>query len=229
MNCVILQPSYIPWRGYFHQILKSDLFILYDDVQYDKRGWRNRNRIKTARGPQWLTIPVHSKGAQVQHIAINEIRICWDQPWNKDHWNTISLAYRKAPFFDQYAPLVEEFYLRRDEFLADFVIHQTIVLARLLGIEHTTFIRSSSLSGIIGAKTERLINILQNAGADHYISGPAAQDYIEAEKFEQAGISLEYMQYDYPEYPQLYPPFEPQVSILDLLFMTGPNTLRFIE
>lgn len=228
MNCVILQPSYIPWRGYFHQIAKADLFIFYDDVQYDKRGWRNRNRIKTAQGAQWLSIPVYNRGAQTEHIPIHEIQICWDRPWNQEHWNALQLAYRKAPFFAQYAERIAAIYQEHPASLADFTISSTISLARELGIHHTRFLRSSELTGISGAKTDRLVNILKHVEATHYISGPSARDYIEPEKFAQAGITLEYMQYDYPDYPQLYPPFDPQVSILDLLFMTGSQAMQYI-
>jgi WbqC-like protein len=218
MNVVILQPSYIPWRGYFDQIGRADLFVFYDDVQYDKRGWRNRNQIKTPRGRQWLTVPVYSRGAQTQNIPIHQIRIVWENPWNEIHLKAIQQSYSKAPHFDRYRSLLETFYRRRDEFLADFTINFTIALARELGNTQTRFLRSSEIAGINGQKTERLIQILQAVGATHYISGPAAQDYIE----------LEYMQYKYPEYPQLYPPFDPQVSILDLLFMTGPGAPQYI-
>lgn len=228
MNVVILQPSYIPWRGYFDQIRRADLFIFYDDVQYDKRGWRNRNQIKTPQGKKWLTIPVHSRGAQVERIPIHQIRISWETDWRKDHFSTLWHNYRKAPFFDQFAPLLQTFYRRCDSFLADFTIDLTIALARELGIHHTRFMRSSELTGITGEKTDRLIQILQAVGATHYLSGPSARSYIEPEKFDQAGISLEYMEYRYPEYPQLYPPYDPFVSILDLLFMTGPNALSYI-
>ena len=117
---------------------------------------------------------------------------------------------------------------RHDEFLADFTIDFTIALARELGNEHTRFLRSSELAGIDGQKTDRLIQILQVVDATHYISGPSARDYIEKEKFESAGIGLEYMEYNYPEYLQLYPPFDPHVSILDLLFMTGPEAPNYI-
>ena len=228
MNVVILQPSYIPWRGVFDQIEQADLFIFYDDVQYDKRGWRNRNQIKTPHGKQWLTIPVHSRGAQTQNIPINQIRIVWENPWSEAHGKAIQQAYSKAPYFDRYQALVEMFYQRRDEFLADFTIAFTVALARELGNTHTRFLRSSQIDGITGQKTDRLIQILQAVGATHYISGPSAQDYIEREKFEEAGITLRYMQYNYPEYPQLYPPFDPQVSILDLLFMTGSEAPSYI-
>ena len=228
MNVVILQPSYIPWRGFFHQVASADLFVFYDDVQYDKRGWRNRNRIKTPAGPLWLTIPVLARGAQTEHLPIHQIRVCWDEPWNQAHWKSIQHAYGKAPYFKTYAPLLAEKYAARPEFLADFTIDLTIALARALGIDRTRFLRSSQIEGVSGAKTERLLSVLQKVGATHYISGPSAQDYIEEELFQAAGISLEYMRYDYPEYPQLYPPFDPQVSILELLFITGPGALSYI-
>jgi hypothetical protein len=228
MKVVILQPSYIPWRGYFHQIAKADLFVFYDDVQYDKRGWRNRNRIKTAQGPLWLTIPVYSKGAQTQHLPIDGIRICWDEAWNLDHWRAIELAYHKAPFFSQYAPILEPYYLGHPALLADFTISLTEELAKALGIGGTRFLRSSQVSGITGRKTDRLVEILKAVDGTHYISGPSARNYIEESKFRDAGIHLEFMVYDYPEYPQLYPPYEPQVSILDLLFMTGPRAMTYI-
>lgn len=229
MKCVILQPSYIPWRGYFHQIQKADTFIFYDDVQYDKDGWRNRNLIKTAQGTQWLTIPVKAKGAVSKGIPINQIRISWDKPWNVHHWRAIQFAYKKTPFFSKYADYFEEMYSRQPQLLADFTIQTTIEIAALLGIRSTQFIRSSDLGSVEGEKTDRLINLLKKVGADHYISGPAAKDYLEEEKFIAAGISLEYMHYNYPEYPQLYPPFEGKVSIIDLLFMTGPDSLKFIQ
>lgn len=227
MTCVILQPSYIPWRGVFDLIRKADVFVFYDDVQYDKHGWRNRNRIKTANGPIWLTIPVETKGAVSQGVPIKDIRISWIQDWARKHWSSISQSYAKAPFFRALAPLIEPFFQRKDERLADFTINTTIALARLLGIEHTKFVRSSDYQ-LDGAKTDRLIQLLTLAGANHYISGPSARDYIEPEKFEAAGIGLEYIEYAYREYPQLHPPYDPQVSILDLLFMTGPDALKWI-
>jgi len=228
MKCVILQPSYIPWRGTFHQIDKADVFVFYDDVQYDKHGWRNRNRIKTHQGSQWLTIPVLAGGAPIQHTPINRVQIDHRQPWNRKHWMTLTQSYCRSPYFAQYAPLLEPYYQKPPELLADFTIEMTITLARTLGIQHTRFLRSSSLE-VTGSKTERLIQILTDLGADHYISGPSARDYLDEAQVEKAGISLEYMEYNYPPYEQLYPPYDPQVSILDLLFMTGPEALAFIR
>ena len=229
MRVVILQPSYVPWRGYFDQIFRADLFIFYDDVQYDKRGWRNRNQIKTPKGKQWLTIPVRSHGAQTENIPIHQIPIVWETLWSESHLKALQHSYAKAPHFDQYVPLLETFYHRHDEFLADFTIDFTVALARELGNTRTRFMRSSEIAGINGQKTERLIQILQVVGGTHYISGPSARDYIEQEKFDTADIALEYMEYNYPEYPQLYPPFDPYVSILDLLFMTGPDAPNYIN
>ncbi len=228
MKCVILQPSYIPWRGYFDQIDRADVFVFYDDVKYDKNGWRNRNRIKTPTGSRWITIPVLTGGLETNQTPINQIRIDWSKDWNRVHWNTLTTCYARAPYFDHYAPLLQPFYQQRPPLLADFVIDTTIALARELGIT-TRFLRSSELEGISGHKTERLIQVLTGLGAGEYLSGPSAQDYLEEERFEQAGIRLEYMQYDYPEYEQLYPPYDPQVSILDLMFMTGPDALSYIR
>lgn len=228
MKCVILQPSYIPWRGYFHQVAKADVFIFYDDVQYDKHGWRNRNRIKTPNGLQWLTIPVLTTGVLENRTPISSMKIDWKRDWNRKHWASITQSYQKSPFFDQYMDHFAEIYQHHYEYLADLTIELTIKLANLIGISSTQFIRSSSLVNITGEKTDRLIQILKKVGADHYISGPSAKNYLDEASLQAANIRLEYMQYNYPEYPQLYPPFEGQVSILDLLFMTGPETLKYI-
>src|SRR6202140_4033555 len=105
MKCAILQPSYIPWRGYFHQIQKADVFVFYDDVQYDKHGWRNRNQIKTAQGKQWLTVPVHSGGA-THGVKIRDVKIDWSKPWSQHHMRALTSAYNKAPFFKKYQSLL---------------------------------------------------------------------------------------------------------------------------
>src|SRR5215831_6240410 len=145
MNCVILQPSYIPWRGYFHQVQKADLFVFYDDVPYDVDGWRNRNRIKTPNGPVWLTIPVLNKGSHAGGLRICDMRICWDRKWNETHLKSLRNSYARAPHFKRYAGLLEEWYGGRPECLAEFTISTTIQLARELGIHHTRFLRSSEL------------------------------------------------------------------------------------
>jgi len=227
MKCVILQPSYIPWRGYFHQMQKADLFVFYDDVQYDSRGWRNRNRILTPNGSSWITIPIDRNRFKSHKSLINEVYISWEKRWNEAHLRQIENYYSKAPFYSNYRDLLDEIYSMRMEKLADFTIETTILLARELGIGDTRFIRSSEFN-LEGSKTDRLLMLLKQVGATHYISGPSAKAYMDEEKFDEAGITFEYMNYDYPEYPQLYSTFDPQVTTLDLLFMVGPDAGRYI-
>jgi len=203
------------------------VFVFYDDVQYDKHGWRNRNRIKTANGSSWLTIPVRSKGVVKDRVLINEVPIDWTKDWARKHWMTIKQSYGKAPYFTTYAPALLHVFEKRYEMLADFTIELTITVAGMLGIQHAKFLRSSDLR-MPGARTEKLINILTHLGATHYVSGPSAKEYLEEHKLAEANISLEYMTYDYPEYRQLYPPFDPSVSVLDLLFLTGPEADGYI-
>ena len=222
MKCAVIQPSYIPWRGYFDLIMKSDVFVFYDDVQYDKSGWRNRNRVKTPNGAVWLTIPVAAKGNTATHMPINQARVVPAADWMHKHWNTLKQSYGKAPYFSTYEPIIRPFYEESVELLVDVTIPLTVALARALGITHTRFVRSSELS-VSGVRTDRLIAVLRSVGATHYYSGPSARDYIEADKFEDAGIALEYVTYQYPPYPQLYPPYDEKVSILDTLFMLGPE------
>ena len=226
-TCVILQPSYIPWRGYFDQIRRADVFVFYDDVQYDRHGWRNRNRIKTANGPKWLTIPLKSIGERWREAMIRDMEISQEQAWAKKHLETQRQSYAKAPFFRDYLPMLERWYGGNPEKLADFTIETTKELAGELGIHDTRFARSSELGGT-GSKTERLVQILKKVGATHYVSGPSAKEYLETEKLAAAAIGVEWMEYDYPDYPQLYPPFEGKVSILDLMFMQGPQAGQWI-
>lgn len=227
MNVVILQPSYVPWRGHFDQIRRADLFVFYDDAQYDKHGWRNRNQIKTPQGKQWITIPVLSKGV-TGGIPIKDVRIDWRRAWPQKHFNALTLAYSRAPFFKTYQPWLESVYGRKDERLAEFTIDTTVELAGLLGIRETRFLRSSEIPNIDGKGTDRLIRILRHVGATHYLSGPSARDYLEPEKFEEAGITLEFVRYEYPEYSQLHSPYDPFVTVLDLLFMAGEDALSYL-
>jgi hypothetical protein len=226
-TAVILQPSYIPWRGYFDLIHRADVFVFYDDVQYDKHGWRNRNRVKTRQGTQWITIPVAAKGNVEQGVLLKDVRVAAHQDFAKKHLATIRQSYAKAPFFTSYASVIERFYAKPPELLCDFTVDTTMEIAKLLGIAAPRFLRASEL-GVAGTRTERLVAICRRVGANHYLSGPSARDYIEAALFEDAGIGLEYIVYDYPEYEQLHPPYDPHVTVLDLLFMKGPAASSFI-
>ncbi len=227
MNCVILQPSFIPWRGYFHLIQKADVFVFYDDVQFDKHGWRNRNRIKGSNGSFWLTVPVQTRGMTSQGIQIKDVRIDCQQPWKRKHLASIEQAYSKAPYFELYRDAIHEIYSMDTSSISEFTINAITKISDLLAIENVQFVKSSEMDAA-GDKTGRLIEIVKETGADHYISGPSARDYINPDQFKQAGITLEYMEYDYPEYEQLHPPFDPQLSILDLLFMQGKESHRYI-
>lgn len=226
-TAVVLQPSYLPWRGYFDLVDRADVFVFYDDVQYDKHGWRNRNRVKTANGPAWLTVPVHAHGAVEDGTPIAEIAIDHRRDWVRAHLETLRHAYRRQPFYARYAPLLASILERRHARLADLTIELTVALAQELGAT-TLFVRSSELP-LRGRKNDRLLDVLERVGADRYISGPSARAYIAPERFAAAGIALEFADYDYPPYDQPHPPFEPAVSIVDALFALGPATIDNIR
>lgn len=222
----ILQSNYIPWKGYFDMINLVDEFILYDDMQYTRRDWRNRNKIKTPNGLSWLTIPVEVKGKYFQKI--NETLISEPQ-WAKDHWATIKQFYGKAKYFKDYKDTFEQFYLNTNEQHLSIVNYELIkVINTILGI--STKISWSSDYEIVDGKTERLLSLVQQAGGTEYISGPAAKDYIVDSFFTDAGIQLTWMDYSgYPEYNQLYPPFEHGVTVLDLIFNEGPDAMNYLK
>jgi hypothetical protein len=222
----ILQSNYIPWKGYFDLIRLVDEFILYDDMQYTRRDWRNRNKIKTPNGLQWLTIPVEVKGKYFQKI--NETTVS-DPEWARSHWSTIKSFYSKAPYFREYKDVFENFYLSTTEpFLSKINYELILIINKILGIK--TKISWSSDYILSEGKTERLLDLTLQAGGTEYISGPAAKDYIEPELFEKAGVLLSWMDYSgYNEYPQLYPPFEHGVSVIDLIFNTGPEAINFLK
>ena len=222
----IIQSSYIPWKGYFDIINSVDEFVLFDDVQYTKRDWRNRNSIKTKEGLKWLTIPVEVKGKFFQKI--NETKIS-DQNWGKDHWNKITHTYLKSPYFKDYKNTFEKIYLSPQVEMLSIVNFKFIkAICEILGIR--TKISWSSNFSLMDGRTERLVSICKQAGANCYYSGPSAKDYIEAEKFKEAGIEVIYFDYsDYPKYRQLFGEFEHKVTILDLIFNEGPDSVKFMK
>ncbi len=222
----ILQSNYIPWKGYFDLINMVDEFILFDDMQYTRRDWRNRNKIKTQHGIQWLTIPVEVKGKYYQKIC--ETLVC-DSKWGETHWKTILHNYSKAKFFAEYKDLFEELFLNSDEkylSLINFRLLSTI--CKILGIN--THISWSMDYEMIDGKTERLVHLCKQAKATEYLAGPASKNYIDENLFEEAKIKLSYIDYSgYPEYCQLFPPFVHEVSIIDLIFNEGHNTQKFMK
>ena len=225
----ILQSNYIPWKGYFDVISSVDGFIIYDEMQYTARDWRNRNKIKTPQGLKWLSIPIKCKGYLDKGLKIAEAEI--EKPsWARSHWQTISAFYAKAPYFKEYSAFFRELYMDSEkECLLSRINCKFIVeICKLLNIN--TKISYDRDYSIIDGKTERLVDLVKKAGGDEYLSGPAAKDYIEENRFADAGIKLSWMDYSgYPEYPQLYPPFEHGVSILDLIFNCGPHSSRYMK
>jgi hypothetical protein len=222
----IVQSNYIPWRGYFDLISQVDEFILFDDAQYTRRDWRNRNKIKTPNGSIWLTIPVEAKGKRNQKTKDTVIS---DPGWNRNHWKSIVYNYSKAKYFSRYKELFEELYLGCNERLLSLANYKFLTaICELLGIEAK--LMWSSEYRLIAGKTERLIDLCRQAGANEYLSGPTARGYIDEELFRSEGIALRYMDYSgYSEYEQLYPPFEPKVSIIDLIFNEGPGARKYLK
>ena len=218
----IVQSSYIPWKGYFDLIRRVDEFVLLDDAQFTRRSWRNRNRIKTAHGLKWLTIPVETKGKY--HQAVKDIRVC-DPVWHRKHWASLYHAYSKSPCFSQYAPRIEEVYQQAsDEYLSHVNFRFIQAVCGILGID-TTITWSMDYEAT-GRKSERLVSICTQAGATEYLSGPSARAYLNERLFEAAGVDVIWMDFQgYPEYDQLHPPFEHQVTVLDLIFHTGTKAL----
>ncbi len=225
----ILQSNYIPWKGYFDLIASVDEFILYDDMQYTRRDWRNRNQIKTPQGRQWLTVPVKVKGKYYQTIRETELD---GSDWAQAHWKAFALNYRRAPHFEEIRALFEPFYQRCNHTHLSVLNRELLeMICTYLGI--TTRIRNSWDYQLVEGKTERLVALCVQSGASEYVSGPAAKDYIQEHLFAEQGIQLTWFDYaGYPEYPQLWGKFEQGVTILDLLFNCGkasPHYMRYVQ
>jgi len=220
----ILQSNYIPWKGYFDIVHDVDLFVFYDDLQYTVRDWRHRNKIKTAQGAQWLSIPA----GEDRNRLICEVTLD-DPSWQAKHWRTLQQNYGKCPHFGRYREYFERVYLGSAwNNLSD--LNQTLIrdISRdFLGLT-STFADSRDFHAS-GHKLDRLLDIVRKSGASTYVSGPAAKDYIDPARFAQIGVELVWTDYSgYPEYPQRYPPFEHGVTILDLLFNVGPDAPAYI-
>ena len=221
----IVQSSYIPWKGYFDLINSVDEFVLFDDAQYTRRDWRNRNRIKTPAGPKWLTIPVNVKGqflSQIRDITVS------DDQWAERHWKTIQANYARARGYPMYGAELQRLFSEcRETYLSAINRYWLDALCRMLDI-HTKLSWSSDYE-LVEGKTERLVHICRQAGATVYLSGPSARGYIEQEKFAEAGIELVYFDYSgYREYGQQYPPFDHYVSVVDLLLSEGGEARRYL-
>jgi len=218
----IHQPQYLPWLGYFDKIDRADVFCYLDDVQYKKNEWQNRNRIKTAQGWQWLTVPVAYRFPE----RINRVRIPSDIPWAKKHLHALVTNYRKAPFFKDYIGIFEGAYARQWEYLADLNIYLIEQLKKATAVASAAqTVRSSTLE-LREDPTERLIDICLTLGADRYLAGAGARNYMDFGRFSASGIQVVVQDFRQPHYPQLYGRFQSHLSIVDLIFNCGPESIH---
>lgn len=228
MRLVIMQPSYLPWLGYFDLLIQANLFLFYDTVQYDKDGWRNRNRIKTANGPQWLTVPVLTSG--LNKPLIKDIKINNREPWQRKHLKSLQMNYAKTKFYDETYPEVESVLSKDWEHLMDL---NEAVIRKLCGMLEirTSIQRVSELSlDFDEGKNEKLIQICKHVGADEFYEAAGGKGYIEESLFKENGIHLRFQDYKHPVYPQLYGDFVSSLSIVDLLCNCGrEDSIRILK
>jgi len=225
-RAAILQSNYIPWKGYFDLIASVDIFIWYDQVQYTKQDWRNRNRIKSPQGTTWITVPVTINNLYDQRVCDTLIA---DSKWAIKHWSKLENSYKNAPYFEEIANWLKPLYLNNHhEYLSQlnqFLINE---ICDFLGIK--TQFHCSSEFELSDNKTERLVDICKQVNASYYVSGPAAKDYITLNTFSKNNIEVLWFNYqDYPAYSQLWGNFDHSVTILDLLFCTGTDAIKYMK
>lgn len=218
----INQPAYLPWLGYFHRIAASDFHVVLDHVQFEKNSFINRNRIKTAGGPRWLTVPVKT-GGRFGDLPISALEIDNSADWRTKHWKTLSQSYGRAPHFDEHADFFDRLYRRQWGRLDELLRETTAYLLRALGIG--TPHGFSSQMAPQGAKDELVLDLCRKAQAKVYLSGALGRNYLREELFHGAGIQVAYQQYDHPPYTQLHGDFVSHLSTVDLLFNCGKRSL----
>ena len=222
MKVGVIQSNYIPWRGYFDFINSVDTFVIYDDVQYSKGSWRNRNQLKFPEGPKWITLPVKvNLGMTINEVTVKEL------DWKKLHAEQLKSSLGNAPFYKDAIEVWERAINIDSPFLTDLNISITNSICQYLGI--TTKIVRSEPFDLTGTKTDRLMDLFRKIGATSYLSGPAAESYLDVELFKENKISLYYKKYNYPVYPQQFGEFCPAVSILDLIANTGPEARNYYK
>ena len=222
----IMQPTYLPWSGYFSLIESVDIFVILDTVQFQKRSWQQRNQIKTSQGSNWLTVPVVSKGKRDQ--LIKNTQIAKNSDFEKKHLKSMQYNYGKSKFFHkEFQPIFD--LLNSDyEYLAELNLKLIRYFCKRLNIE-TEIIKSSNLNGQ-GKKTDLLCSICRELNASKYISPPGSKEYLqESDTFLQANIPILYFNYRHPSYDQLWGDFLPYMSIIDLLFNTGNKAIEFVK
>jgi hypothetical protein len=220
----IHQPQYLPWLGYFDKIERSDVFVFLDNVQFKKNEWQNRNKIKTDQQWQWLTVPVIHKFGQ----KINEVEINNTVRWGKKHLTALITHYSKAAFFKEHIAFLEQTYAQEWKSLADLNMHLIKYLAKALGISNTEFVLSSEYESR-EEPNERLVDLCKQLEGDVYLSGKDGAKYLNLDAFEQEGIQVIFQDYNHPQYPQLYGDFVLYMSVIDLLFNCGPESLSILK
>lgn len=218
------QPQYLPWLGYFDKIDKADVFVLLDTVQFKKNEWQNRNRIKTAQGAQWLTVPVMYRFPQL----IREVEINHREKWQHKQRQAMLSSYRKAPFWSMLEPFFEEIFATRWDGIARLNIHVVKKLTEILGIGTPLFV-ASEIGGFPEDPDERLIALTRHFGADRYLAGSGGQGYMNLDKYREQGVEVVFQQYRHPVYNQLYGDFEPFLSVIDLIFNHGKESLDIVR
>ncbi|MGB7923970.1 MAG: WbqC family protein [Pyrinomonadaceae bacterium] len=221
---VVLQPGYLPWLGFFDQMRRADIFVYYDDVQFDKHGWRNRNRIKSPAGPHWLTVPVRRERLDQR---ILDVEIDNRSAWARKHTGTIRQFYARAPYLGSFLPELEELLHRRWERIVDLDVAVVEMICRWLGLEHRRTARSSEL-GIHGERSQRLLDLCLHFGASRYLTGDAARSYLEVDLFARHNVEVQWHDYKHPVYPQQHGPFIPYLSVLDLLLNCGDESAAIL-
>lgn len=217
------QLHYLPWLRYFEKIARADVFVVLDNIQFNKNGWQNRNRIKSASGAMLLTVPVQQKFAQ----RLDEVRINNNLPWRRKHWHAIAQHYAHAPYFREQAPFLESVYTQEWELLNE--LNKAMFDYFLSSLDIKTHIVYSSDIPTTTTASERLLEIMRAVDGDAYYTGAyATQTYLDAALFEKAGIRLVIQDWKAPRYPQLHGDFVPDLSILDLLLHCGPESLKIL-
>jgi hypothetical protein len=225
MRVGIHQPMYLPWLGLFDRIQRCDVFVLLDNVPYSKNYFINRNKIKTTNGWTWLTVPVLTSGLFGQ--LIKDVQIDNKTQWCKTHWRSIYYSYKKAPHFPKYVNFFEGFYAKEWAYLAEANEALLDFVLNTLGIK-TRIVKASELD-VLGKKEELILNTCKVLKADEYLSGPDGAKYLSLDLWRRNNIKVEFHNYRHPEYPQLYGKFIPQMSIIDLLFNCGEDSLRILS
>lgn len=226
MRVAIMQPTYLPWIGYFSLMDRVDHFVILDSVQFERRSWQQRNRIKTANGIQMLTVPVLKKGKRDQHIC--EVEVDQSSRFTLKHQNAIKCAFAGAPFYERYSDRIFNVLDKDAPLLPDLTIGLIIELRDLLGI--TTEVSRSSEMSVTGSKADLLADICSQLGANEYISPLGSKDYMDqSSAFSDLGINVLYHEYEHPLYRQLHGEFEPFMSTIDLLFNVGEDSLQTLR